>query len=126
MSVVAQHMFNRRSSLLHCTVSAYDKNLWLSQANSRCLSVTSVMENFEHRYLQVAKDRASFFLKLGSLSNDVFHSSVSSLYSDPFHRSQFHLHGFLTLEQVKVLYERIGLHDFIVNWTPELEESRSQ
>ena len=74
------------------------------------------MAGFEQIYLGIAQERAALFLSNGTLVNDVFSCTVNSLYSDPFHRTQFIMNGHLTVARVASLLDRLGLYEFILNW----------
>ena len=85
----------------------------------------STMEGFKATYFTVLSGRAEYLLGIGVPVNDAFHVATSSVFSDPFHRSQLHLHGYYSLADAKLLCEEIGLYQFILDWSASNDVRRS-
>ena len=83
------------------------------------------MEGFKATYFDVFTSRAEHLLIIGVPVNDVFHSAATSIFSDPFHRSQLRMHGYCSLEGVKLLCEEVGLYQFILDWSASNDVQRS-
>ena len=83
------------------------------------------MEGFKSTYFTVFSGRAEYLLGIGVPVNDAFHIATSSVFSDPFHRSQLRLHGYHCLADAKLLCEEIGLYQFILDWSASNDVRRS-
>ena len=73
------------------------------------------MSGFAATYTLIATAKAEHMILIGIPVNDVFHAVLQHLYTDPFHKSQLRIHGYITLADIRLLCEDLGLHDYILD-----------